>query len=176
MIVLKEDLYHSCVGFKIKHLMISNVIGKFKNFDATIMLEEDLSKSSVHCTVDVASIDTGIKERDDHLRSKDFFNVEKYPKMHFRSKKIHRTEESDVYIMDGILEIKKEKQDVSLIVKFNGKDTDENGIVKYGYDIDGNIKRSDWNLNFNINGGQNTLLIGDNVKIDISIQMIQVTK
>lgn len=175
MIVLKEDLYHSNLGFKIKHLMISNVIGKFSRFDATIMSDGDLSKSSVHCEIDVASIDTGIKDRDDHLKSQDFFDAEKYPKMFFRSEKIHRVSKDDIFKMYGILKIKNEERKIELDVVFNGKDEDENGIVKYGYDIDGKIKRSDWDLKFNISGGQNTLLIGDDVKIDISIQMIQVS-
>lgn len=174
MSTFKQDGLHSSVEFKIKHLMISNVRGRFNSFDAIIMSDsEDISHSKIFCEINVGSIDTGIKDRDNHLRSADFFDVEKYPTMNFASKDIIRTEMENVYEMTGSLRIKNVSRPVTLEMIYNGKDIDNYGQEKLGFDINGKIKRSDWNLDFNIPGGKNTLLIGDEVDIDISIQIIR---
>src|SRR6056300_1487465 len=119
------DPMHSDIEFKIKHLMISTVKGKFNSYDAWMESESnDFSKAKIECIIDTGSIYTSIKDRDDHLRSSDFFNVDNY------------------------------------------------GQTKFGLYLEGKIKRSDWQLDFNVAGGKNTLLIGDEVKLDIGIQMI----
>jgi polyisoprenoid-binding protein YceI len=166
------DPMHSDIEFKIKHLMISTVRGRFNNYEAWMISDkEDFSDAHIECHVDVASIYTSIKDRDDHLRSPDFFNVEKYPYMIFKSNKVES--KGDEYLVHGDLTIQNTTKPIVLEGSFNGSDVDHYGQTKYGFELSGTIKRSDWFLDFNIPGGQNTLLIGNDVKLEISIQMIK---
>lgn len=166
------DPMHSDIEFKIKHLMISTVRGRFNNYEAWMISEkEDFSDAKIECQVDVASIYTSIKDRDDHLRSPDFFDVEKWPYMIFKSSKVES--DGDKYLVHGDLTIQSTTRPVVLEGSFNGSDVDHYGQTKYGFELSGVIRRSDWFLDFNIPGGQNTLLIGNDVKLEISIQMIK---
>jgi len=175
MSTFNEDILHSTIEFKIKHLMISTVRGRFHNFKVTIHSEkEDFSDARIFCEIDVDSIDTGIKDRDNHLRSADFFDVEKNSTMNFFSEDIKKVNNYGDFIVNGFLSIKNQSRPVTLNVKYNGKDVDNYNVVKHGFDLDGKILRSDWKLDFNLPGGKNTLLIGDEVIIDASIQIVQV--
>lgn len=141
MSTLKQDLFHSVIEFKIKHLMISNVKGRFNSYDITFIRDsEDFTKSVIFCSIDVSSIDTGITERDVHLLSQDFFYSKKFPFMHFRSSEIIKKDNNE-YKVKGSLIIKDESRPVTLDVTFNGSDVDGNGVVKFGYDINGVIKK-----------------------------------
>lgn len=172
MSIYVQDPLHSEIEFKIKHLMISNVRGRFSNFEVTMNSKsKDFSDAKIFCKVDMKSIYTGISERDSHLKSSDFFDVEKYPYATFLGKDIK--EDSGKYIVYGCLTIKGVKNDIQLNVSYNGSDVDNVGTEKHGFDLETSINRKDWNLNFNIAGGKNTLLIGDEVKIFASIQMVQ---
>lgn len=175
MATFRQDDLHSSIEFKIKHLMISNVKGRFSSFEAIIISDsDDFSESKVFCEIKVSSINTGIRERDKHLKSDDFFDSKKYPTINFVSREIIKKENSNEFELLGTLRIKKHSAPVSLKVIYNGKDVDNYGVEKHGFDINGSLKRSDWNLDFNIPGGKNTLLIGDDVEIDISLQMVEV--
>jgi len=166
------DPMHSDIEFKIKHLMISTVRGRFNNYEAWMISDKkDFSDAHIECHVDVASIYTSIKDRDDHLRSPDFFDVEKFPYMIFKSSKVES--KGDEYLVHGDLTIQSTTKPIILEGSFNGSDVDHYGQTKYGFELSGTIKRSDWFLDFNIPGGQNTLLIGNDVKLEISIQMIK---
>jgi len=170
----KQDELHSSIEFKIKHLMISNVRGRFGKFNVTIMSDsKDFSDAKIYCEIFVSSIDTGIKDRDNHLRSEDFFDVKKYPTMNFYSKDIEKLDDKGNFKITGSLRIKDRSVPVILNATYNGKDVDNYNNEKHGFDIDAKIKRSDWDLDFNIKGGKNTLLIGDDVTIDISIQLMR---
>lgn len=174
MATFREDILHSIIEFKIKHLMISTVRGRFHDFSITIYSEEeDFSDARIYCEIKVDSIDTGIKDRDNHLRSHDFFDVEKFDTMNFYSEKITKKSEDGDFEVVGELRIKNESRPVTLKVKYNGQDVDNYNTVKHGFDLEGKIKRSDWSLDFNLPGGKNTLLIGDDVTIDASIQIIK---
>ncbi len=166
------DPLHSDVEFKIKHLMISTVRGRFESFDAGIIAEkEDFSDAYIWADIKVSSINTSITDRDNHLRSPDFFDVEKHPNILFRSKRLEPTEEKGEFKVWGDLTIKGVTKEVCLKGVYNGNDEDNYGKTKFGFEIDGKINRKDWDLNFNIAGGKSTLLIGDEVHLDISIQM-----
>ena len=166
------DPLHSDVEFKIKHLMISSVRGRFNSFQATMNShKEDFSDADIECWIDVDSIYTGITDRDNHLRSPDFFDAESHPKIHFKSKAI--VIEDGEYSILGDFTIKGETHPITLIGSYNGCDVDHYGQMKYGFELTGKIKRSDWSLDFNIAGGRNTLMIGDEVRLDISIQMVK---
>lgn len=175
MPTFKQDSLHSLIEFKIKHLMISNVRGRFNSFDVTMMSEnKDFSDAKIFCNINVQSIDTGIKDRDDHLRSEDFFDADKFPEIGFFSKELKKVRGKGKFKILGNLIIKGKGIPVELDATYNGMDVDNYDSVKHGFDISGKIKRSDWDLDFNIPGGKNTLLIGDEVLIEASIQLSQV--
>lgn len=172
--LLKHDPLHSQVEFKIKHLMISRVRGSFEEFQVRIETRDStFNASKVECEIEVASIKTQIKDRDDHLKSPDFFDVENHPKIVFKSTSVNQ-KSSNTYEMVGMLSIKGVEKPIVLNVLYNGSDQDQYGQTKYGFEITGAIKRSDWELDFNVLGGRDTLLIGNEVKIEANIQMMRV--
>ena len=172
--LLKHDPLHSQVEFKIKHLMISRVRGSFEDFTVNIETKDaTFNGAKVECEIDVGSIKTQIKDRDDHLKSPDFFDVENHPKMIFRSTSVDQ-KSSNTYEMVGMLAIKGVEKPIVLTVLYNGSDEDQYGQTKYGFEITGAIKRSDWQLDFNVLGGRDTLLIGNEVKIEANIQMMRI--
>lgn len=170
------DPLHSDVSFKIKHLMISNVNGNFGKFDAVMYSDCDkFSDADIEFSADVDTISTNIQDRDNHLKSKDFFDVEAYPKIIFKSTEVIRTGESDTegeYEVKGLLKIKDVEKEVVLKGTYNGNDVDAYGQTKFGFDLEGKIDRKEWGLTFNLEGGKGSLLIGDEVKLLISVQMI----
>lgn len=166
------DPLHSDIEFKIKHLMISNVRGRFTSFRASMeSSERDFSDASIECEIDVQSIYTGITDRDNHLRSPDFFDIEQYPHIRFKSTGLEKKGEE--YVIFGDFTIRDVTKPITLRGTYNGNDEDAYGQTKYGFELIGKIKRSDWALDFNMLGGRNTLMIGDDVILDISIQMVE---
>jgi polyisoprenoid-binding protein YceI len=114
------DPMHSELQFKIKHLMISNVSGSLKNFNAEVETEdEDFSTAVINLTAEMNSISTNNEQRDDHLRNSDFFEVEKYPELKFKSTKVEMTD-SDTFALYGELTLKGVTKPVKLNVEFNG--------------------------------------------------------
>jgi len=169
---MKHDPLHSQIEFKVKHLMISHVRGSFKEFDVTMETKDaTFNGAKVECEIDVSSIDTLIKDRDDHLRSPDFFHTEKYPKMTFRSMTVI-SKGGDEYEMKGLLTIRDQRKPVTLKVIYNGSDLDQYGQRKFGFEIYGTINRKDWDLTFNVAGGNSTMLIGNDIKLEANIQML----
>lgn len=165
------DPLHSEVTFKIKHLMISTVTGNFSKFDASMTSNsEDFTDAQLSFVADVSSISTNISDRDNHLKSPDFFDVEKYPNIAFESTKVEKFENR--YQIKGNLTIKDATNEVVLSGNYNGNDVDAYGQTKYGFELEGVINRKNWGLTFNLEGGKGSLLIGDEVKIFISIQMM----
>jgi polyisoprenoid-binding protein YceI len=166
------DPLHSDIEFKIKHLMISSVRGRFNSFRAGMTAEsDDFSDAQLWCEIDVESIDTRISDRDVHLRSEDFFNIGKFPHIRFQSTSIEIKDGE--YIVHGDFTIMDTTKPIVLKGAYNGSDVDHYGQEKFGFELEGKIKRSDWFLDFNVAGGKNTLLIGNDVKIDISVQMVK---
>lgn len=166
------DPLHSEIGFKIKHLMISTVTGGFQKFDATMeSATEDFSDAKINFSAEVSTITTNIADRDNHLKSPDFFDAEKYPKILFESTKVEKLESG--YTVSGNLTIKGVSLPVTLKGEYNGSDVDAYGQTKYGFELAGKLNRKDWGLTFNLEGGRGSLLIGDEVSLIISIQMME---
>ena len=166
------DPFHSEIGFKIKHLMISTVTGGFQKFDATMeSATEDFSDAKINFSAEVSTITTNIADRDNHLKSPDFFDAEKYPKILFESTKVEKLESG--YTVSGNLTIKGVSLPVTLKGEYNGSDVDAYGQTKYGFELAGKLNRKDWGLTFNLEGGKGSLLIGDEVSLIISIQMME---
>src|SRR5690554_1742866 len=143
----KVDPAHSQVSFGIEHLTISEIEGGFDSFDATIVADkEDFSDAKFEVTIDVNSINTGVQMRDDHLRNPDFFEVEKYPEMTFKSTSIRKAG-ADRYKVQGDLTFHGVTKPVTLDVWYRGTiENPQSGDVISGFQVTGEVKRSDFNL------------------------------
>jgi len=167
------DQTHSSVDFSIKHLMISKVKGSFNEFNATIDADvNDLTSGSIQFTVDTNSIDTRNTDRDNHLRSADFFNSENHPTMTFVSKQIERKAGND-YIVTGDLSILGVTKTEKFEVTYEGHGVDPWGNEKVGFSSLGSINRSDYGLTWNAALEAGGVLVGDQVKFDIQFQAVK---
>ncbi len=167
------DPMHSELQFKIKHLMISNVSGALKNFHAEVETEEeDFSTAKINLVAEMDSISTNNEQRDAHLRNSDFFEVEKYPELKFRSTKVEKTG-SDIFALHGELTLKGITKPVKLNVEFNGTTKDPWGGERAGFVVTGKIKRADWGVSFNSALETGGVMLGDEVKINSEIELVK---
>lgn len=165
------DPTHSEIGFKVKHMMFTNVSGKFDNYEGTIETEEnDFSTAKISFSADINSIDTKNNDRDNHLKSGDFFDAEKYPKLTFEGKSFNKINENN-YELIGNLNIKGTSKEVKLPVEFSGLMQDPWGNTKVGLNIEGKINRKDWGLNWNAALETGGVLVGEEVKLTIGLQL-----
>lgn len=164
------DPAHSSVDFSIKHMMIANVKGTFHQFEAEIEADpHDLTTASIEFSVDLNSIDTRNEDRDNHLRSADFFDVENNPKMTFTATKIEKTGDGE-YAVTGNLNLHGITREETFNVEFEGAGKDPWGNEKVGYSVNGKIKRSDYELKYNAVLETGGVLIGDEVKVSLDIE------
>lgn len=161
------DAAHSKVGFEIPHLMISTVEGKFNKFEGKVDLNEKFEKSKVSLSAEIASIDTGVAKRDDHLRSADFFDAAKYPTMKFVSTEVKGSPES--FKLTGNLTIHGVTKKVTFDSKYNGSANDPYGNQKVGFAAKTKISRKEFGLKWNtvVEAGP---VVGDEVTLDLNIQ------
>ena len=168
----KIDKAHSQAEFKIRHMM-SNVTGRFNDFDATIDLNRsNPAASKVEFTIQSASINTANDNRDKHLRSADFFEVEKYPTIKFKSTKIASTG-TDQYDVTGNLTIRDVTREVTVPVTFLGFAKDPWGKERAGFELETKLNRKDYGLNWNKALDQGGFLLADDVKISIAIEAVK---
>ena len=166
------DPSHSRVQFKVKHLMISNVLGSFKEFEGKAsMVENDFSSAIVNFSISAASIDTEAADRDTHLKSVDFFDVENYPKIEFEGKGMTQKDEEN-YELKGNLTIKGISKPVTLVVEFGGLMTDPWGNKKAGFSVTGEINRKDWGMVWNAALETGGVLVSDKVKILCDVEFL----
>jgi polyisoprenoid-binding protein YceI len=167
------DPSHSKIGFKVKHLMISNVLGNFREFTGQITTSgNDFSTAEISVSLNSASVDTEIADRDTHLKSADFFDVINFPKITFEGKGLKDLGD-DMYELTGDLSIKGVSKQVVLAVEFGGLMTDPWGNVKAGFSITGKMNRKEWGLNWNAALEAGGLLVGDEVKINCDVELIK---
>jgi polyisoprenoid-binding protein YceI len=167
------DPMHSELQFKIKHLMISNVSGSFKSFNAEVVTEEeDFSTAVIKLTAEMASISTNNEQRDAHLRNSDFFEVEKYPELKFISTKIEERD-SDTYALHGELTLKGVANPVKLNVEFNGIAKDPWGSERAGFLVTGKINRTDWGVSFNSILETGGVALSEEVKINAELELVK---
>lgn len=167
------DASHSEVGFKIRHLMITNVTGKFTEFDATLESDkEDLSDAKISFEANVNSITTHNEQRDGHLKSDDFFNAEKFPKLIFVSTGITKKSD-DEFVLTGNLTIRDVTKPVELTVEYGGKIVDPYGQTKLGFEIVGKINRKDFGLTWSATTETGGLVVADEVKLQITVEMVK---
>jgi polyisoprenoid-binding protein YceI len=167
------DPSHSEVGFKVKHLMITNVKGGFRDYSATVETEgEDFVNPNVEFRAKTASIDTADNKRDEHLRSADFFDSEKYPELKFISTGYERKDE-ETFTLYGDLTIKNITKPIKLQVIFEGIMKDPYGNTKAGFNIEGKINRKEWELNWNAALETGGVLVGDEVRLLAEVQLLK---
>lgn len=173
MSTYKIDAAHSEITFKVKHLMITNVTGSFSKFDATMeSAAADFSDAKINFEADVNSISTNNADRDGHLKSDDFFSAEKYPTISFKSTSFVNKGGSD-YTLTGDLTIRDITKSVSFPVEFGGTVTDPYGQVKSGFEIAGKFNRSDFGLTWSAVTEAGGVVLSDEVKLHLNVQMIQ---
>lgn len=165
------DISHSELNFKVKHLMISNVKGEFRKFEAEVD-GEDFTSSHVLVTIDATSIFTNDDTRDGHLKSADFFDVEKYREITFKSTSFKKTDNSN-YKLTGQLSMRGVSNPVTLDVEFGGKNKDPWGNEKAAFSLSGVISRKDWGLNWNAALETGGVLVSDEVRISGDIQLVK---
>jgi polyisoprenoid-binding protein YceI len=167
------DPAHSSVEFSVKHLMIAHVKGTFSGIQATVSGDEaNLGKSNLVVKIDTATIDTGNDQRDNHLRSADFFDVEKYPAITFVAKRITGDVAAD-FKLTGDLTIRDVTREVTLDVTFEGRAKDPWGGSRLGYTATGKIRRTDFGLNWNQALEAGGVLVSEDVKIAVEAQFVR---
>jgi len=167
------DPTHSEIGFKIKHLMITNVSGKFDVFEAEVQTEgEDFTTAKIEAGIKSASINTNNLQRDEHLRNSDFFEVEKHPEILFTSTKIEKIDK-DNFLLQGNLTLKGITKPVKLNVEYSGLTKDPWGGQRARFIITGKINRNDFGLTFNAALETGGLVLAEEVKINSEVQLVK---
>ncbi|WP_328886905.1 YceI family protein [Streptomyces sp. NBC_00316] len=167
------DPSHSSIGFTVRHAMVTNVRGSFGAHEGTLNLDgSDPKNSTASIDVTIESIDTGIADRDNHLRSAEFFDAEKFPKMTFRSTHAEQLG-GDTYRVTGDLTIKDVTRPLAIDLEFNGTATDPYGNERIGFEGSTNILRSDWGLTWNAALETGGVMVSDKVKLNFDISAIK---
>ena len=164
------DPVHSEVGFSVRHMMVSKVRGKFTSFSGDIVTGESPLESSVTATIDLSSIDTGNSDRDNHIRSADFFEVDRHKTMSFRSTGVRR--DGDSFVLDGELTLKSITKPVSLRLELGGFGPDPSGAERAGFSAIGQLRRSDFGVDFNAVLETGGVVVGDKVDIHLEIEAV----
>lgn len=166
------DPMHSRIGFAVRHMMINDVHGSFNEFEGTIVVnEQDYKKSSVDFKAKVASIDTGVVPRDNHLRSADFFEVEKYPELTFKSTRIEQA--GDGFRAIGTFTMKGVSKTIAIPFKVRGPVTDGFGYTRAGVEADLQINRQDYGIKYNQFIENAGLSIGNIVHINLDLEAVK---
>lgn len=168
------DPTHSEIAFKVKHLMITYVKGVFKEFDASVYTTgEDFMTSDIDFWMSPASVETGVADRDTHLKSADFFDVENYKQIHFIGKSFEKVDNDGSYSLYGDLTIKDVTKQIKLDVEFGGVMKDPWGNEKAGFSINGKLNRKDFGLTWNAALEAGGVLVGEDVRISCEVELVK---
>jgi len=166
------DATHSSINFTARHMVISKVRGRFDRYEGTLELDEDLSRSNVAVSIDAASIDTGTAQRDEHLRSPDFFDVEKFPKLVFRSTRVEVISKDHLRVT-GALTIRDVTREVTLDVETAGQGKDPWGNERVGFVAKTSLDRKDFGLTWNQVLEAGGVLVGDRIDVELDVQAVK---
>lgn len=167
------DPTHSEVQFKVKHLVISTVTGSFKSFNGSIETNNDsFEDAKVTFEADINSIFTNNEDRDAHLKSDDFFNAEKFPKLKFTSTSFEKVGD-DEFEVTGDLTIRDVTKTIKLNAEYGGTVTDPYGQTKAGFEISGTINRKEFNLTWNAVTEAGNVVVADNIKLQMNVQVVK---
>jgi len=164
------DPSHSEVSFTVRHLMLSKVRGTFRTFRGQITVNDDLQASSVTAEIDMDSIDTRDQNRDNHLRTKDFFEVEKYPTMTYRSTGVRA--DGDDYVVDGELTLHGVTRPVSLALELGGVGPDSYGGTRAGFSASTAINRNDFGVDIKMPMDGGGVVVGDKITIHLEVEAV----
>jgi polyisoprenoid-binding protein YceI len=165
------DPSHSEVGFSVRHMMVSKVRGRFSDVAGTVVIADDPLASSVEVTINTASIDTGDEKRDAHLRSGDFFDVERYPSLTYRSTKV--VPAGRQWLVEGDLTLNGVTRKVPLTVSFEGAATDPWGGVRAGFSARAELDREDFGLSWNQTLETGGVIVGKKISIELEIEAVR---
>jgi len=166
------DTTHSKVQFSVKHMVIAQVTGEFQKYDLNInKMNGSFESAEVEFSIDTDTINTGIEDRDKHLKSADFFDVGKFRKIYFKSTSIKKVDD-ETYKMTGDLTIKNVSKPIELTVSFGGQIVDPWGNIRAGYNIEGTINRFDYDLTWNNLIETGGAVVGKKVKINTDIEIV----
>jgi polyisoprenoid-binding protein YceI len=167
------DPTHSRIGFAVRHAMVTNVRGEFTEYEGKLHLDgSEPANSTAELVIKVGSIDTKQTQRDEHLRTGDFFAAEAHPEITFRSTSAERVD-GDTYRMHGDLVIKGTSRPVALDLEFTGSATDPYGLNRVGFEGGTTIDRTDWGLTYNAALETGGVLIGEKVKLTLDISAVK---
>jgi polyisoprenoid-binding protein YceI len=166
------DPSHSRLEFAVKHLGIATVKGNFDSFAGSFEAGEDLASSKAYGTIEAASVNTHEPDRDNHLRSADFFDAEQFPQLTFESTSIRHLDDDEFEIV-GNLTIHGVTQEITLKAEVTGTETDPWGNDRVGFEITGQIKRSDHGMRFNQALGSGNVVVSDKVKLSLDISAVK---
>jgi polyisoprenoid-binding protein YceI len=166
------DTAHSEVSFVVRHMVVSKVRGRFDRFSGTIVTDQDLTRSSVTVTIDASSINTNEPNRDNHVRSADFLDVETFPNITFRSTAVRS--DGDRVLVDGELTVRGATRPVTLDVEVNGFTPDPYGGTRAGFSATTEINRQDFGVSFNgpIPGANNAMVLSDKVTLNLEVEAV----
>lgn len=165
------DTAHSGIHFSVRHMVFAKVRGRFATWSGAIEAGEDLTRAKVTAEIDAASIDTGESDRDKHLRSADFFDVEHYPKLTFTSTRVER--DGDDYTLVGDLTIRDVTKEVKLAVESGGQAKDPWGNQRMAFTAKTSIDRKDFGLKWNQVLEAGGVLVGEKIDIELEVQAVQ---
>ena len=165
------DPVHSEVGFSVRHMMVSKVRGRFTKFSGQVVTAEDPLQSSVTAEIDLTSINTGQEQRDQHIQSADFFEVETYPTMTYKSTGV-RVEDGE-YILDGDLTLKGVTKNVPLRLELQGFGEDPYGGYRAGFTATGEINRSEFNVSFSAPMANGGVVVADKIQLHLEIEAVK---
>lgn len=168
------DAAHTRIGFSARHAMVTTVRGQFKEFEGKAHIDTaNPADSSVTVTIQTASVDTGVADRDGHLKSADFFDVEQYPEITFVSTEVSR--DGDDWTITGDLTIKGVTKPVTVEFESTGSARDPFGNLRIGFEGGTSVSRKDWGLTWNAALETGGVLVSDKVKLEFDISAIQIT-
>jgi len=169
----KIDAAHSEIKFQVRHMMITNVTGTLLQFDATMDSEKpDFSDANISFEADINSITTNQEQRDGHLKSADFFDATNHPKLTFTSTGIDKVDDND-FKLHGNITLRGVTRPITLDVEYGGTATDGYGQTKSGFEMKGKINRKDFGLNWSALTEAGGLVVSDDVKLLMQVQMIK---
>jgi polyisoprenoid-binding protein YceI len=166
------DTVHSRIGFAVKHMGVATVRGEFREFEGVIEVGDDLASTRAYGTIKTASVNTRQEQRDDHLRSADFFDAESYPEIRFESKRIEAVDEETLRIV-GDITIHGETREIELEAELGGTEVGPEGEDRIGLEATGKLSRADFGMRFNAALGSGNAVVADKVKLALDIAAVK---
>ncbi len=166
------DPVHSKVGFAVKHMGVTTVRGEFREFEGTLEIGDDLASTKVYGTVKAASVSTNQDQRDEHLRSADFFDAEAHPELKFESTHIEAIDDETLRVV-GDLTLRGETHEIELEAELGGTEVGPQGEDRVGLEVTGKLSRSEYGMRFNAALGSGNAVVSDKVKLALDIAAVK---